>query len=100
VISDDDRQNNLLEKAKGKICPPFCSLNIGKNLSSMIAEDIHHQGTVFKDLDSPFSNKFNLALSQSRKNSSPGLDQISYTMLSALSAKYKELLLNLFNRFL
>jgi len=56
----------------------------------MIAEDIHHQGTVFKDLDSPFSiNEFNLALSQSRKNFSPNLDQVNYVILcSALSAKY------------
>jgi len=57
-----------------KVCSPFCPTNTDK--SSMIAKDIQHQGTVFKDLDSPFSiNEFNLALSQSRKNSSPGLDQ-------------------------
>jgi len=67
----------------------------------MIAEDIHHRGTVFKDLDCLFStNEFNIALSQSRKNSSPSLDQISYAMLFALLTKYKELFLNLFNCFL
>jgi len=59
VISDDNRQNNLLEKVKGKVCSPFCPTNTGKSLSSMIAENIHHQGIVFKDLDSPFSiNEF------------------------------------------
>ena len=41
-----------------------------------------------------------LALLQSRKNFSPSLDQIRYTILSALPVKYKEFLLNLFNRFL
>jgi len=49
----DDRKNNLLKKTKGKICPPFCPMNTDKS-SSMIAEDIHHQGTVFKNLNSLF----------------------------------------------
>ncbi|XP_011065461.1 PREDICTED: uncharacterized protein LOC105152733 [Acromyrmex echinatior] len=45
---NDNRQNNLLEKAKDKICLPFCSTNTGKSLSSMIAEDIDHPGNSFQ----------------------------------------------------
>lgn len=70
-------------------------------MNSLIAEDKHRSGRLFTPLGAPFSKKeFNIAISQIRKKSSPGLDQISCTMINALPDKYKDLLLNLFNRFL
>lgn len=64
-----------------------------------MAEDRHQGGKTFKDLEKSFTKEFNLALTQSRKSSAPGLDQINYVMLSSLPDKYKEFLLDIFNRF-
>ncbi|XP_018309354.1 RNA-directed DNA polymerase from mobile element jockey-like [Mycetomoellerius zeteki] len=99
LIPDHEQQCGLLSEAKNKICPPFCPPKFNISLESMIAEDLHQQERIFGTLGDSFTREeLNLALTQANKKSAPGLDQISYVMLASLPDKYREFLLDIFNR--
>ncbi|XP_018373152.1 PREDICTED: RNA-directed DNA polymerase from mobile element jockey-like [Trachymyrmex cornetzi] len=99
IVPGSEQQRDLLSEAVNKICLPFCPPNFTNNLEFMIAEDLHQQEKVFGELGESFTKEeLNLALTQSNKNSAPGLDQISYIMLTSLPDNYQEFLLDLFNR--
>ena len=85
MISDDDRQNNLLKKAKVKFVLLSALWILAKPCHQWLQKTfIRRHSTVFKDLNLPFSTN------ESKSNQ----------LYNALLTKYKELLLNLFNYFL
>ncbi|XP_018394554.1 PREDICTED: uncharacterized protein LOC108773291, partial [Cyphomyrmex costatus] len=97
---DYSKIKQLTEETILKICPPSCLPNPPSEFDIMKEED-ELNDHVLKELESPVTMEhLDLAIASVNKKSAPGLDRISNSMLSHLPFDFKELLVNLFNRFL
>lgn len=93
--SQDAMQTSM--EAISKLCPPSSYYDCSKSLTDMKAEDNQSSNTCTWLDDSLILKKFRSVLVSSRKNSAPGLDQISYEMLEQLPVEYETCLLFIFN---
>ncbi|RLU22509.1 hypothetical protein DMN91_004787 [Ooceraea biroi] len=100
-VSTGRFSTSLRLEAISKLCPPYCALPDPMQLSEMEVEDGLSPTPVHSWLADPISKEeLDIAIRSSRKSSSPGLDQISHAILTALPSEFRDCLLGLFNRFL
>jgi len=79
-----------------KICP-FSYCDCSKTLEAMKSEDSQSSCIcIWLDDSLPFE-EFKNAINSVRKNSVPGLDQISYKMLEQIPIEFETYLLSIFN---
>ncbi|XP_018359706.1 PREDICTED: uncharacterized protein LOC108758958, partial [Trachymyrmex cornetzi] len=84
-------------EAISKLCPPSSFCNRSKTLTDMKLEDEKNTNT-HVGLDDPLTmSEYRRAKISSRKNSTPGLDQVCYKMLDQLPMEHKIYLLSMFN---
>ncbi|XP_071572848.1 uncharacterized protein [Temnothorax nylanderi] len=105
ILREDGKEGHKVLEASqqtaiDKLCPPSCSPPPPPPLHTMKEEDktlpnMQHWMT------QPFTaNEFKSALASVKVTSSPGLDQMSYAIIKALPEKYKDQLLDLYNKFM
>lgn len=83
-----------------KMCPPTCSPSPEFSLPFMKLRD-HLNSNIQHWLGDPLNiNELKLALKSVKRQSSPGLDQIDYNIISFLLDSFLEFLVGIFNRIL
>jgi len=94
ISSLRDSQNNLLNK----LCPPSCLHFCPIPLHNLKLQDSPQ--SPFSWLDDPFTlHEFESAINHSKRNSSPGLDRLNYSVLRTLPSDYRNFLLSIYNDF-
>lgn len=82
------------------MCPPTCSLPSEFSLASMRIRD-YRNPNIQRWLDDPINiDELKLVLKSFKLQSSPGLDQIDYKIISCFPGHYLEFMVGLFNRIL